>query len=235
MSHVNQVPSLSDFSPVCILFTCRLTCPDWLNAWSHTWHLYGFCPLWILLWWTRWPVVLNCLLQTSHSYGFSPVWVRLWTSRSLAHLNTLSQCVHCAPRFFDNWLLPLNVSSCAVSEAHVACRFAIRSLWCATSLRDSASLSANQYTGSAYLSHTHRRSAAFFSGTTRVSRYQKGEPIWILLKQETVSGSGINWAICKSAPRSKNITMPAPHRFVFYRLDALSAAPYLSLRRKSQI
>jgi len=24
------------------------------------------------------------------------------------------------------------------------------------------------------------------------------EPIWILLKQETVSGSGISWAICKS-------------------------------------
>jgi len=29
-----------------------------------------------------------------------------------------------------------------------------------------------------------------------VSRYQKGKkPIWILLKQETVSGSGISWAI----------------------------------------
>ena len=27
-------------------------------------------------------------------------------------------------------------------------------------------------------------------------------PIWILLKQKTVSGSGISWAICKSAPRS---------------------------------
>ena len=33
-----------------------------------------------------------------------------------------------------------------------------------------------------------------FSGTTRVSRYQKVKPIWILLKQETVSGSGISWA-----------------------------------------
>jgi len=44
------------------------------------------------------------------------------------------------------------------------------------------------------------------SGTTRVSRYQKGKtPIWILLKQEMVSGSGISWAICKSAPRSRQI------------------------------
>ena len=49
-----------------------------------------------------------------------------------------------------------------------------------------------------------------FSGTTQVSRYQKGKPIWILLEQETVSGSGISWAICKSAPCSRQTTMPAP-------------------------
>ena len=38
---------------------------------------------------------------------------------------------------------------------------------------------------------------------------------WILLKQETVSGSSISWAICKSAPRSRQITMPATHHSVF--------------------
>jgi len=43
----------------------------------------------------------------------------------------------------------------------------------------------------------------------------KVKPIWILLKQETVSGSGISWAICKSAPRSRQITTPAPHQSVF--------------------
>ena len=32
-----------------------------------------------------------------------------------------------------------------------------------------------------------------------------------LLKQETVSGSGISWDLCKSAPRSRQIIMPAPH------------------------
>jgi len=42
--------------------------------------------------------------------------------------------------------------------------------------------------------HTHARARARafngpFSGTTQVSRYQKGKPIWILLKQETVSGT----------------------------------------------
>jgi len=36
------------------------------------------------------------------------------------------------------------------------------------------------------------------------------------MKQETVSGSGvISWAICNSAPRSRQITMPAPHHSFF--------------------
>jgi len=30
-----------------------------------------------------------------------------------------------------------------------------------------------------------------------------------------VSGSGISWAICKSAPHPRQITMPAPHHSVF--------------------
>jgi len=50
------------------------------------------------------------------------------------------------------------------------------------------------------------------SGIIQVSWYQKVKLILILLKQETVSGSGISWAICKSAHRSRQITMPAPHR-----------------------
>ena len=39
-----------------------------------------------------------------------------------------------------------------------------------------------------------------------------------------MSGSGIRWAICKSAPRSSQIKMPVPHPSVFYRPDALPAA-----------
>ena len=39
-----------------------------------------------------------------------------------------------------------------------------------------------------------------------------------------MSGSGISWAVCKSAPRSRQITMPAPHHSSFlYRPDALPA------------
>ena len=44
-----------------------------------------------------------------------------------------------------------------------------------------------------------------------------------LLEQEIVSGSGISWVICKSAPHSGQKTMPAPHHSVFYRLGALLA------------
>ena len=53
---------------------------------------------------------------------------------------------------------------------------------------------------------------------------RKVKPIWILLKQETVSGSGISWAICKTAPRYRQTTTPAPHYSVFYRPDALPVA-----------
>jgi len=35
--------------------------------------------------------------------------------------------------------------------------------------------------------------------------------MWTLLEQEIVSGSGISWAICKSAPHPRQITTPASH------------------------
>ena len=72
--------------------------------------------------------------------------------------------------------------------------------------------------------HTHTRLMALFPGLPRSAGTRKVKPIWILLKQETVSDSGISWAICTSAPCSKQITTPAPHHSVFYRPDALPAA-----------
>jgi len=66
------------------------------------------------------------------------------------------------------------------------------------------------------------------SRTTQVSRYQKVKPIWILLKQETVSG--ISWAICKSAPRSRQITTPAPHHSVFLQAGCPSCRPTNSVK-----
>ena len=62
--------------------------------------------------------------------------------------------------------------------------------------------------------HTHTRLIALCPGLPRWAGTRKVKPIWILLKQETVSGSGISWAVCKSAPRSRQITTPSLSFFV---------------------
>jgi len=81
--------------------------------------------------------------------------------------------------------------------------------------------------------HTHTHTHTFngpFSRTTRVSRYQKVKPIWILQKQETVSGSGISWAIWKSPSRSRQITMPVPHHSSFLQAGCPSCCPTNSVK-----
>ena len=75
-----------------------------------------------------------------------------------------------------------------------------------------------------YYTHTHIRLTALCPRPPGWAGTRKVKPVWILLKQQTVSGSGIRWAICKSAPLSRQTTMPAPHRSAFYRPDALPAA-----------
>ena len=82
----------------------------------------------------------------------------------------------------------------------------------------------NSHLHHALTAHTHTRLTALCLWLPRWAGTRKVKPIWILLKQETVSGSGISWAICKSAHRSRQITMPAPHYPVFYRPDALPAS-----------
>jgi len=51
--------------------------------------------------------------------------------------------------------------------------------------------------------HTHSRLTALCPGLPGWASTRKVKSIWILWKQETVSGSGISWAICKSAPHSR--------------------------------
>ena len=50
-----------------------------------------------------------------------------------------------------------------------------------------------------------------------------------------MSGSGISWAVCKSAPRSRQITTPAPRHSVFYRPDALPATQPTASKHWRQI
>jgi len=65
--------------------------------------------------------------------------------------------------------------------------------------------------------HTHTRLTALCLGLPGWAGTRKEKPVWILLKQDTVSGSGSRWAICKSAPRSSHITTPARHHSKHWR------------------
>jgi len=73
--------------------------------------------------------------------------------------------------------------------------------------------------------HTHPFTHPFngpLSRTARVGRYQKGKTD---LDFTEARDSEWQWhQLDQSAPRSRQITMPAPHRSVFYRPDALPAA-----------
>ena len=77
------------------------------------------------------------------------------------------------------------------------------------SVRENDSAFVFEHINESLVSHT--RFTALCPGLPRWAGTRKVKPIWLLLKQETVSGSGISWAICKSAPRSRQITTPVPH------------------------
>ena len=78
--------------------------------------------------------------------------------------------------------------------------------------------------------HTHTRLTALFPGLPGWAGTRKAKPNWILLKQETVSGSGFSWAICKSAPCSRQITMLSPHHSVFLQAGCPSCRPANSVK-----
>jgi len=78
-----------------------------------------------------------------------------------------------------------------------------------------------------YNCYTHVYTHTFngpFSGTTQVSQYQKGKTN---LDFTVARDSEWQWhqlGCILSAPRSRQITTPAPHHSVFYRPDALPAS-----------
>jgi len=107
-----------------------------------------------------------------------------------------------------------------VSCRHFCFRLTDYTYWlCKVSLQHLCRCHCKLYT------HTHTPVlTALCLGLPGWASTRKVKPIWILLKQETVSGSGISCTICKSAPCSIQITTPAPHHSVFYTPDALPAA-----------
>jgi len=75
---------------------------------------------------------------------------------------------------------------------------------------ESANIFAVKITRLKLRTHTHIRLMVPFQGPPGYDSTRKVKPIWILLKQETVSGSGISWPICKSAPHCRQITCQHP-------------------------
>jgi len=63
-----------------------------------------------------------------------------------------------------------------------------------------------------------------------VSQYQKGKTNLDFTEARAVSGSGISWAICKSASRSRQITTPVPHDSSFLQAGYSSCRPTNSVK-----
>ena len=78
--------------------------------------------------------------------------------------------------------------------------------------------------------HTHTRLMALCPGLPRWAGTRKVKPIWILLEQKTVSGSGVSCAICKPSPLSRQITTPAPHYSSFLQAGCPSCRPTNSVK-----
>ena len=113
------------------------------------------------------------------------------------------------------------ISKDILTKSQLHCFSLLYNMWCTsnvwTILKQHLILSSEQcFCQSVAIYHTHTRLTALCPGLPGWASTRKAKPIWILLKQETVSGSGISWDICKSAPRSRQITTPAPHRSGFF-------------------
>ena len=76
--------------------------------------------------------------------------------------------------------------------------------------------------------HTHTRLTALFLGLPRWAGTRKVKPIWILLKQETVSG--ISWAICKSASRFQTDNHTSTPPLTFLKAGCPSCRPTNSVK-----
>ena len=110
--------------------------------------------------------------------------------KSGKHIFYINNLLNCAFICINTW-----VKVYCKQRLNIHCNFVTPFMMCSTNM---------------FTSDTHTRLTALFPGLPRWAGTRKVKPIWILLKQETVSGSSISWAICKSATRSSQITIPAP-------------------------
>ena len=77
--------------------------------------------------------------------------------------------------------------------------------------------------------HTHKFNGPF-SRTIRVGRYQKGKTNVDFTEARDSEWQWHHLGICKSAPRSRQITMPAPHHSVFLQTGCPSCHPTNSVK-----
>jgi len=80
--------------------------------------------------------------------------------------------------------------------------------------------------------HTRLRLTALCLGLPRWASTRKVKTNLDFIESTTVSGSGISWAICKSAPCSRQITMPAPHHSSFLQAGCPSTNSVKALKAR---
>jgi len=79
---------------LCTSRLCLCMSLEWLKLLSHSEHLYGFSPVWTLMWVFRFVHTLNALPHTRHMYGLYPAWTLMWLFNSEDRLNALSHMWH---------------------------------------------------------------------------------------------------------------------------------------------
>ena len=144
------------------------------------------------------------------------------------HIETLSVCV-CVCR----WMCSAFWCRASCLLRRLFCRAAVSASWTLSGARFTILLLLLYRQGSDTrldtLKHTraHTHTHTFngpFSRTTRVCWYQKGKTNRDFTEARDSEWQWHQLGHIKSAPRSRQITMPAPHHSVFYRPDALPAA-----------
>ena len=145
----------------------------------------------------------------------------MWTGR-LHHNHHDDNCMWC---WFIDWVVVLHPTT---QNRSFQRRFLKPIFW--LSMEKTKPNTTKAHIHQSKENYTHTRLMALFPGLPGWAGTRKVKPIWISLKQETVSGSGISWAICKSAPRSILITTPAPHHSVFLQAGCPSCRPTNSVK-----
>jgi len=113
--------------------------------------------------------------------------------------------------------LLLLVSSISWNSCMIVLQCTQSILYCSTFIsHDYYYIPVNSHTIHQLHTLTHTLLTALFPGLPRQAGTRNVKPMWIFLKQETVSGSVISWATCKSASRSRQITMSVPHHTKFF-------------------